>query len=53
MNGFHTKASTSPATTGRKMPAHDRGSDSGRAGGSAGTRSLTGAVGGTAAGRDG
>ena len=46
MNGLHTTASASPATAGRTMPAHDRGSDSGRAGGSAGARNGTGDVGG-------
>ena len=46
MNGLHTTASASPAAAGRTMPAHDRGSDSGRAGGSAGTRSGAAVVGG-------
>ena len=46
MNGLHTTASASPATAGRTMPAHDRGSGSGRAGGSAGTRNGAGDVGG-------
>ena len=46
MNGFHTRASTRPATTGNAIPAHDRGSGSGRGGGPAGTRSVAGRVGG-------
>ena len=46
MNGFHTSASTRPAATGRAIPAHDRGSGSGRGGGSAGTRRVAGEVGG-------
>ena len=46
MNGLHTRASTSPATTGNAIPAHDRGSGSGRGGGSAGTRRVAGEVGG-------
>ena len=46
MNGLHTTASTSPTAAGRTIPAHDRASGSGRAGGSAGARSGAGDVGG-------
>ena len=46
MNGLQTTASARPAAAGRTIPAHDRGSDSGRAGGPAGTRSGAGVVGG-------
>ena len=46
MIGDHTSASTAPAATGRRMPAHDSGSGSGRGGGSAGAANGAGSVGG-------